>query len=344
MGDVQPDLPTGSPLTFGLALERHALRPIRSSRRPASGSMHAMNAPMFIKGTASDAGGQVAGVEVSTDNGVTLESRDRHDHWLYRWMPDGRRSRTRSRAARSMTAATSKPPAPGISGERDLAGSGARWTRARRHERVESVQQLLHRDPARRRLSTSSAPPTSARCPPACWATSTSSSSARWRSRPAQVTMFSDWVTQGGNLIAMRPDKQLYGLLGLTDAAGDAVGRLLCWSTRRRAPGAGHRQSDDPVPRHRRSRDAQRRARASPRCIRMPTTATANPAVTLRAVGGNGGQAVAFLYDLARSVVLTRQGNPAWAGQNRDLIDPVRSDDMFFGELLPAIRSPTGST
>ena len=48
------------------------------------------------------------------------------------------------------------------------------------------------------------------------------------------------------------------------------------------------------------------------------TTATANPAVTLRWVGSSGGQAAAFTYDLARSVVYTRQGNPAWAGQERD--------------------------
>src|SRR6185295_13317141 len=34
----------------------------------------------------------------------------------------------------------------------------------------------------------------------------------------AQVTMFTTWVTDGGNLIAMRPDKKLAGLLGLTDA------------------------------------------------------------------------------------------------------------------------------
>ena len=33
---------------------------------------------------------------------------------------------------------------------------------------------------------------------------------------PAQVTMFTDWVNAGGNLIAMRPDAQLAGLLGLT--------------------------------------------------------------------------------------------------------------------------------
>ena len=62
-----------------------------------------------------------------------------------------------------------------------------------------------------------------------------------------------------------------------------------------------------------------------------PTTATSNPAVTLRTVGPNGGQAAAFAYDLARSVVYTRQGNPAWAGQERDGVAPIRSDDLFFG-------------
>ena len=48
--------------------------------------------------------------------------------------------------------------------------------------------------------------------------------------------------------------------------------------------------------------------------------------MTLRQVGANGGQAAAFTYDLARSVVYTRQGNPAWAGQERDGIaaDPLR--------------------
>ena len=40
-------------------------------------------------------------------------------------------------------------------------------------------------------------------------------------------------------------------------------------------------------------------------------------------------------YDLARSIVLTRQGNPAWAGQERDGIAPIRSDDLFFGGTQP---------
>ena len=36
---------------------------------------------------------------------------------------------------------------------------------------------------------------------------------------PGQVTMLHDWVDAGGNLIAMRPDKQLAGLLGISDGA-----------------------------------------------------------------------------------------------------------------------------
>ena len=60
-----------------------------------------------------------------------------------------------------------------------------------------------------------------------------------------------------------------------------------------------------------------------------------NPAVTLRSVGSAGGQAAAFTYDLARSVVYTRQGNPAWAGQKRDgQSGPIRSDDLFFPDYL----------
>ena len=44
-----------------------------------------------------------------------------------------------------------------------------------------------------------------------------------------QVTMFTSWVNGGGNLIAMRPDKRLAGLLGLTDAAATLSNRRV-WS------------------------------------------------------------------------------------------------------------------
>ena len=38
----------------------------------------------------------------------------------------------------------------------------------------------------------------------------------------AQVSTLTGWVNGGGNLVAMRPDKQLAGLLGLTSPAGRA--------------------------------------------------------------------------------------------------------------------------
>jgi hypothetical protein len=63
-------------------------------------------------------------------------------------------------------------------------------------------------------------------------------------------------------------------------------------------------------------------------------TNPANPAVTIRNVGSSGGQAAGFTYDLSRSVVYTRQGNPAWAGQDRDNVAgaaQIMSTDLFYG-------------
>ncbi|BAY66050.1 WD-40 repeat-containing protein [Calothrix brevissima NIES-22] len=144
---------------------------------------------------------------------------------------------------------------------------------------------------------------------------------------PAQVTMFSDWVNAGGNLIAMRPDKQLASLLGLTDAGSTlANGYLLIDNTK--FPGNGivnqtiqfHSEAD---------RYTLNNATSLATLYSNATTQTSNPAVTLRTVGS--GQAAAFTFDLARSIVYTRQGNTAWAGQERDGFSPIRSDDQFYG-------------
>jgi hypothetical protein len=127
----------------------------------------------------------------------------------------------------------------------------------------------------------------------------------------------------------MRPDKQLAGLLGLTDAnatLGEAYMRVDATAP----PGTGitsvtmqyHGTAD---------RYTLSGATAVATLYSNATTATANPAVTLRAVGSNGGHAAAFTYDLARSVVYTRQGNPAWAGQERDGVAGIRPDDLFYG-------------
>jgi hypothetical protein len=146
---------------------------------------------------------------------------------------------------------------------------------------------------------------------------------------PAQVTMFGDWVNSGGNLIAMRPDKQLSPLLGLADAGGTLSNAYLRIDTTS-APGTGlvgatiqfHGTAD---------RYTLSGATAVATLYSSASASTSHPAVSVRAVGALGGHAAAFTYDLARSVVYTRQGNPAWAGQERDGIAPIRSDDFFFG-------------
>ena len=144
-----------------------------------------------------------------------------------------------------------------------------------------------------------------------------------------QVSTLTDWVQGGGNLIAMRPDPQLSGLLGLNDASGTLSNAYLKVDTST-GPGAGI--VDQTIQFH---GTADRYTTSGAQTIASlysdANTATPNPAVTMRSVGPNGGQAAAFSYDLARSVIYTRQGNPAWSGDERDGSAPIRSDDLFFG-------------
>ena len=141
---------------------------------------------------------------------------------------------------------------------------------------------------------------------------------------PSQISMLANWVTAGGNLIAMRPDKGLTSLLGLTDLGSTLPdGYLQVDGTH--PPGAGivtetmqfHGTAD---------RYETNGATVVARLFSNASTATTSPAVTLRSVGTAGGQAAAFAYDLARSVVYTRQGNPAWAaaGAGRSGANQVR--------------------
>jgi chitodextrinase len=149
----------------------------------------------------------------------------------------------------------------------------------------------------------------------------------------AQVTTLTNWVNGGGNLIAFRPDKQLASMLGLTDEAATLARAYLKIDTTPGLPGSGltgvtmqyHGTAD---------RYALNGATTLATLYSTATTTTANPAVTLRSVGMNGGQAAAFTYDLSRSIVYTRQGNPAWAGQNRDGIGPPRPNDLYFGNMV----------
>ena len=143
----------------------------------------------------------------------------------------------------------------------------------------------------------------------------------------AQVATITQWVRGGGNLIAMRPDRRLASLLGLVDTGG-VLDEGYVKITSQEGPGAGIAR-----------RSLQFHGSANLYRVdgatvladlyRSRDERTRHPAVTLHAAGR--GQAAAFSYDLARSVVYTRQGNPAWSGQARSGGTPRRSFDLFYG-------------
>ena len=146
-----------------------------------------------------------------------------------------------------------------------------------------------------------------------------------------QVNTLQTWVSGGGNLIAMRPDKQLAGMLGLTDAGAALSDAYLSIRTAS-GPGAGitaeSLQFHDTADLY-----TLNGATKIATLYSDATTALGNPAAGMTTYGA--GQAAFFAYDLARSVVFTRQGNPAWSGQERDGVTPIRPDDLYFGGSVP---------
>jgi hypothetical protein len=152
---------------------------------------------------------------------------------------------------------------------------------------------------------------------------------ARTSLSAGQASVLNGWVQGGGNLIAMRPDAQLAGLLGLGADTGDLAESYIKVNTGS-PPGAGI--TDETMQFH---GTADRWSAVGAATVATlysdADTATSFPAVTLRNVGGAGGQAAAFTYDLAHSVVATRQGDIGLAGVEHDgQLEAKRSDELFW--------------
>ena len=148
-----------------------------------------------------------------------------------------------------------------------------------------------------------------------------------------QVTLLSNWVNAGGTLIAFRPNALLAPLLGIIPAGGNLSDKYLLMDT---SNGPGFGLVNQTIQFHSAADyytlDS---ATALATLYSDATTPTIYPVVTTNSVGGNGGNAIAFTYDLAKSIVYTRQGNPQWAGQERDgATDNIRSSDLFFPDWI----------
>lgn len=141
----------------------------------------------------------------------------------------------------------------------------------------------------------------------------------------AQVERLESYVAGGGRLVAMRPDARLAALFGLERATGStAEGYLQVEADHPIGEGIAtetmqfHGAAD-----HYRLAGAQVVAWLASDA----DTRTDFPAVTVHRYGQ--GQAALWAFDLARSVAYTRQGNPAWANQERDGASFIRASDMF---------------
>ncbi len=146
---------------------------------------------------------------------------------------------------------------------------------------------------------------------------------------PGQATMLTDWVNDGGQLIALRPDPQLAPTLGLTYTFGflnDLYMRVEPFDP------PGHGITPLALQYHSRADLYLQDDATIIAWLRIAHYQdTGFPAASIRDVGPNGGRAACFTFDLARCVIYMRQGNPAWAGQERDGFSPLRSGDMFYG-------------
>ena len=97
-----------NPVWSRLQNPRTRLPPSSVITSPASGATVQAGSPTTITGTATDVGGVVGGVEVSTDGGTTWHPAIGRATWTYNWTPTGSGGTLTFKAVRLMTAEISK--------------------------------------------------------------------------------------------------------------------------------------------------------------------------------------------------------------------------------------------
>jgi hypothetical protein len=140
-----------------------------------------------------------------------------------------------------------------------------------------------------------------------------------------QAAALTAYVQGGGSLIAMRPPPSLAPLFGVAPAGGTTDEGYAAIAPN----GLGSGFNTTPLQVHARA-DNYSLTGATPVAMLYTSaaTATAYPAVTLADAGR--GRAMLWAYDLAQSVVFTRQGSPDRVGEH-DGYSGYRTTDLFAG-------------
>ena len=125
-----------------------------------------------------------------------------------------------------------------------------------------------------------------------------------------QVTLISNWVTGGGTFISMRPNDSLDSLLGIGQKTASTLDDAYYQVNPSLMSGI-----ETQTMQYHGSADQHplAGAQAMATLFNNANTSTAYPAVTTNTVGA--GKAVAYMFDVSKSVMLTRNGNPSLAGK-----------------------------
>jgi hypothetical protein len=144
-----------------------------------------------------------------------------------------------------------------------------------------------------------------------------------------------DYVKSGGNLIAFRPDKKLSSLFGLSPMDGEMREGYISIQSDADI-GAG--LTKEPMQFHAAADRYTLKQGVEVATIRGTDSLSSKfPGVTINAYGD--GLAMAFVYNLPKSIVYTRQGNHEHAGREMDGITGIRAMDLFTGGFVDTSKN-----
>jgi hypothetical protein len=153
----------------------------------------------------------------------------------------------------------------------------------------------------------------------------------------SQAEQFSEYVAQGGHLIAMRPAEQLEPIFSVQRLPGGTAEAYI------------QINSDHPFVEGIESVSLQYHGVANhyalegSQSLAWISDNTGNKSIYPALVFNEYGQGsvVLWAYDLSKSIIYTRQGNPEWTNMERDGREGIRAHDAFVGWIdLDRIEIP----
>jgi len=139
-----------------------------------------------------------------------------------------------------------------------------------------------------------------------------------------QKNILVSYVNDGGNLIAFRPDKKIADIFGIEDKRDTLAEAYIKIDT---FSAVGKGLLTETLQFHGTADLYKLNGGSTIALLYSASDSTGHPAVVTNNYGL--GHAIAFTYNLPQSIAYTRQGNPRFAGQEKDGIKGIRAMDMF---------------